>query len=262
MLQKSLRASIFALSFLICFTALQPAPLTADPEKLLVFAASSLKSALDPLARDFQTKTGNTVVVSYAASPALAKQILSGAPAGVFISADGDWMDYLEKNASLKSGSRKNITGNTLVLIAPKDSKIELTLAPNFPLSAALGNGRLAVAETSSVPAGKYAKAALEALGVWGDVQAKLAQTENVSTALLLVARGEAPLGIVYNSDAVSDPRVKVLGTFAATSHPKIVYPAAVTAASRSPVAGAFLEFLSSPQARAVFADLGYKPLD
>ena len=151
MLQTSLRARIFVLSLLVCFTALLPDPLSAEPERILVFAASSLKSALDPLARDFQTKTGKTVVVSYAASPALAKQILAGAPADVFISADTDWMDYLEKNASLKSGSRKNITGNTLVLIAPKDSKIELTLAQNFPLSAALGNGRLAVRSSYSM---------------------------------------------------------------------------------------------------------------
>ena len=148
------------------------------------------------------------------------------------------------------------------MLIAPKDSNVALSITPNFPLEKALGNGRLAVAETSSVPAGKYAKAALESLGVWSSVESKLAQTENVSAALVFVARGEAPLGIVYNSDAMSEPRVKVLGTFPAASHAKIVYPAALTATSKAANASEFLEFLTSPPARAVFASLGFKPLN
>ncbi len=247
---------------IVFFAALFAIPVKADSEKLLVFAASSLKSALDQLGKDFQTKTGKTVVVSYAASPALAKQVIEGAPADIVMLADTAWMDYLEKTPALKAGTRRDITGNTLVLIAPKDSSIALTIAANFPLEKALGNGRLAVAETSSIPAGKYAKAALESLSVWASVESKLAQTENVSATLVLVARGEAPLGIVYGSEAQSEPRVKVLGTFPATSHPRIVYPAAIPVASKSSAAAEFVEFLASPAARAVFLSLGFKALE
>ena len=188
-------------------------------------------------------------MISYAATSALAKQVEQGADADVFISADLAWMDYLAERNLIDPKTRFNLLANQLVLIAPKDSEITTTIAPGFPLAKLLGDGRLAIAGVDAVPAGKYGKAALQSLGVWDDVKDKLAQAENVRAALRLVSRAEAPLGIVYASDAKADPNVKVVGVFPADSHPPIVYPAAKLAASRSPAADGFLDYLRSSAA-------------
>ncbi len=243
-----------ALSFLA-------APFTwasAQATDITVFAAASLKNALDDAAKKFEAKTGEKVVVSYAASSALAKQIEQGAPADIFFSADLDWMDYLERKKLIDTASRHTLLGNTLVLIAPKDSTVSLTIDKNFPLLQALGaDGKLAMASVDTVPAGKYGKAALTYLGVWDQVAPRVAQAENVRAALAFVARGETPLGIVYGTDAKSEPAVKVVGTFAEESHPKILYPVALTASAK-PEARKFLEFLMSSEAAPSFEARGF----
>jgi molybdate transport system substrate-binding protein len=227
-----------------------------------VFAAASLKNALDAVAADWKKKTGGEVVISYAATSALAKQVEQGADADVFISADLAWIDHLAERNLIDPKTRFNLLANELVLIAPKDSEITTTIGPGFPLAKLLGDERLAIAGVDAVPAGKYGKAALQSLGVWDDVKDKLAQAENVRAALRLVSRAEAPLGIVYESDAKADPNVKVAGTFPADSHPPIVYPAAKLAASRSPAAGGFLDYLRSPAAAPRFQENGFVVLD
>jgi molybdate transport system substrate-binding protein len=232
-------------------------PATAAADTVTVFAAASLKDALDENARAYQAKAGDRILVSYAASSALAKQIEAGAPADLFISADLDWMDYLERRHLIKSDTRQNLLRNRLVLVAPADSKVSVTIAPGFPLATLLGNGRLAMANPDAVPAGKYGKASLEALGIWKDVQSKVAAAENARAALVLVSRGEAPFGIVYRTDAVADPKVRVVGLFPEDTHPPVVYPIAVTAAGK-PAAGAFLKWLNESQARAVFEKHGF----
>jgi molybdate transport system substrate-binding protein len=229
----------------------------AAADTLIVFAAASLKDALDESVEAYQTRTNDRVVVSYAASSALAKQIEAGAPADLFISADLDWMDYLEQRRLIKPGTRLNLLTNRLVLIAPADSKVSVNIAPGFPLAKLLRGGRLAMANPDAVPAGKYGKASLEALGVWKDVQAKVASAENVRAALLLVSRGEAPLGIVYRTDAAADPRVKVVGMFPGSTHPPIVYPVAMTITGKAP-AEAFLKWLNQAKARAIFEKHGF----
>ncbi|KAB1072097.1 molybdate ABC transporter substrate-binding protein [Methylobacterium planeticum] len=228
---------------------------------VVVFAAASLKNAVDDAAAAWARETGHSARVSYAASNALAKQIEAGAPADVFMSADLAWMDYAEKAGSLRPGSRSNLLRNGLVVVAPKDSAVRLDLKPGLDLAAALGEGRLAVGNVEAVPAGKYGKAALQALGAWDGVKDRLAQAENVRAALLLVARGEAPLGIVYATDAASDPGVRVVATFPAESHPPIVYPVALTGESRNPEAAAFLSYLKSPAARPFFERQGFTVL-
>src|SRR5262245_21204847 len=192
----------------------------AAADTVTVFAAASLKDALDENAKVYQARAKDKIVVSYAASPALAKQIESGAPADLFISADLDWMDYLEQRRLIKPETRYNLLRNRLVLVAPADSKVSVDIAPGFPLAKILGNNRLAMANPDAVPAGKYGKASLEALGVWQDVQPKVAAAENVRAALLLVSRGEAPLGIVYKTDAAADRKVRVVGMFPQNTHP------------------------------------------
>lgn len=228
---------------------------------LTVFAAASLKDALDELVRVFEPSVKHRIAVSYGASPALAKQIENGAPADVFISADLDWMDYAAARKLIVADSRTNLLGNRLVLIAPASSTTSVRIAPNFPLDALLGNDRLATADPDSVPAGKYGKAALESLGVWSKVSKKLARTENVRAALALVSRGEAPFGIVYRSDALADKKVRVVGEFPPSSHPPIVYPAALTAAGRSPIRARFLSYLKSGAARPIWEMHGFAPL-
>lgn len=237
-----------------------PPALAQARASVTVYAASSLKDALDELAKRFETDTGSRVIASYAGSPMLARQIEKGAPADLFMSADRDWMDYLEKRNVIRPGSRVNIVLNRLVLVAPAESSIALTIGPNFPLSAALGKGRLAMADPDSVPAGKYGKAALEKLGVWKEVAPKVARAENVRAALALVARAEAPLGIVYSTDASAERKVRVVDKFSPTLHPPIVYPAAVLAESRSKIADALLRFLQSAPARAVWQRYGFSP--
>jgi molybdate transport system substrate-binding protein len=223
----------------------------------VVFAAASLKNALDNVAADWAKASGDTATISYAASSALAKQIEAGAPADIFISADLDWMDYLEQRRLIKADTRRNLLRNRLVLIAPIDSKVSVNIAPGFPLAKLLGNGRLAMANPDAVPAGKYGKASLEALGVWREVQSKVASAENVRAALVLVARGEAPLGIVYRTDAAADPKVRIVGLFPEDTHPPIIYPVAVTVGAK-PAATAFLTWLNRPEARAIFQKHGF----
>lgn len=230
---------------------------SAQSSGLLLFAASSMQTALDVMKGDLEKAVGLPVRISYAASSALARQLENGAPADVFVSADLEWMDYVETKGLLRPNSRTNIAGNTLVLIAPAARPVTLDIVPGFPLARRLGNERLAVADPVSVPAGKYARAALTSLGVWDAVADRLAPAENVRGALVLVSRGEAPLGIVYRTDALVDPGVMIAGTFPATTHPPIVYPAAVT---RGAVAGAdqVITYLRGPAAAATFERLGF----
>jgi len=238
----------------------QPATSTGT---VLIFAAASLQTALDELVAPMQTATGARVRVSYAASSALARQIENGAPADLFISADLDWMDYLANRKLIRADSRVNLLGNRLVLIAPASQPVAIKIAPGFGLAAALGSrDRLALANPDAVPAGKYARAALTNLGVWDSVAGKIAAAENVRAALLLVSRREAPLGIVYATDALVDKGVRVVDTFPASTHPPIVYPAALTTASASSLAtgAAFrvLEFLKSSAALRLFLMKGF----
>ncbi len=240
----------------------QPSESAATATKtVVVFAAASLKNALDRIAKDWEAKAGKKTTLSFAASSALAKQIESGAPADLFISADLKWMDWVAERKLIDAASRKTLLGNALVLIAPKDSTVDLKIEKGFKLAEALGDGRLAMGEPNSVPAGIYGKAALTSLGVWDETAPKVAGAENVRAALAYVARGEAPLGIVYATDAKSDPSVKVVDTFPEDSHPPVVYPVALTASSTNPEAKAFLAFLSSPDAAKVFEDEGFTVL-
>ena len=229
--------------------------------KLVIFAAASLKDALDEVNAAYQREKGQETAASYAASSTLAKQIEAAAPADVFISADLDWMDYLAKKNLIKPETRANLLGNRLVLIAPVNSAAKLGIAPNFPLAQALGNGRLAIAEPNGVPAGRYGKAALESLGVWSSVADRLAPAENVRATLALVSRGEAPLGIVYQTDAASDKAVKIVGTFPQDTHAPIIYPIAVVTSSTNRGAPAYLTFLKSPVARPIFEKQGFTVL-
>jgi len=233
-------------------------PPGAGAADVTVFAAASLKESLDAVAREFEAGSGHKVTVSYAASSALAKQIENGAPADLFISADLDWADYLDARKLLAPSTRINLLRNELVLIAPAGSSGALKLAPGLDLAAMLGKDRLAIANPEAVPAGKYGKAALIALGAWAGVENKLARAENVRAALLLVSRGEAPYGIVYRTDALADKGVRIVGVFPPGGYPPVVYPAALTASCKSPAALALLQFLSQPPARAIWARFGF----
>ncbi|MGO8919903.1 MAG: molybdate ABC transporter substrate-binding protein [Stellaceae bacterium] len=233
----------------------------AMADDVLVFAAASLKNALDDAVAAYQRQGGDKVGVSYAASSALAKQLDSGAPADIFISADLDWMDYAQQRHLIKPETRKNLLGNRLVLIAPAASTVTVEIKPDFPLAALLGDGRLAMADPDAVPAGKYGKAALEKLGVWASVEAKVARAENVRGALFFVSRQEAPLGIVYETDAAADKGVKIAAAFPEDTHPPIVYPIALTAVSKNAGAAAFLTFLESPAAKPFFEKQGFTVL-
>jgi molybdate transport system substrate-binding protein len=236
-------------------------PAVAQGKDVVIFAAASLKNALDDIAGQWQRETGKKVVVSYAASNTLIKQIEQGAPADIFISADLDWMDYGQQKDLIKPDSRSNLLGNRLVLIAPKDSSVSAIIQPGFDLAALLKGGRLAMGNVDAVPAGKYGKASLEKLGVWDSVKDKIAQAESVRAALLFVSRGEAPLGIVYQTDAAADPNVKIVGTFPENTHPPIIYPVALTKESTNADAQAFLNYLRSPAARAAFERQGFAVL-
>ena len=232
----------------------------APAQTVMVFAAASLKSALDEIDAAYEKQSGARVAASYAASSVLARQIASGAPADVFVSADTEWMDYVEKHGLVRPGTRTNLLRNEIVLIAPSASTVRLDIGPNFPLAAHLGSGRLAIADPDHVPAGKYGKAALEALGVWPQVSGRLARAENVRAALLFVSRGEAPFGIVYRTDAAADRNVRIVGTFPPGTHPPVVYPAALLAASRTPAAAKYFAFMKSPAALAAFSKHGFAP--
>jgi molybdate transport system substrate-binding protein len=229
-----------------------------DGKTITIFAAASMKNALDDINAAFTKQTGIKTVASYAASSALMKQIENGAPADVFASADLDWMDYGVAQKVIQPDSRINLLGNRLVLIAPKDSRIGgVTIGPGFDLAKLAGDGRVATGDVRSVPVGKYAKAALEKLGAWTAVAPKTAMAENVRAALALVARGEAPLGIVYSTDARAEPGVKVAGTFPEDSHPAIVYPVGLTVTAK-PDGARYLAFLRSQLSKAVFETHGF----
>jgi molybdate transport system substrate-binding protein len=236
-------------------------PTFAQVKEPLIFAAASLKNALDDVAAQWQRESGKKVVISYAASNTLIKQIEQGAPADMFISADLDWMDYGQQNNFINVQTRSNLLSNKIVLVAPKDATFTLSIARGFDLAAALKGGRLAMANVDAVPAGKYGKAALEKLGAWDGVKDKIAQADNVRAALLLVSRGEAPLGIVYQTDAASEPAVKIVGTFPEDSHPPITYPIALTKTSTNPDARAFLNYVRSPAAKPAFERQGFTVL-
>jgi molybdate transport system substrate-binding protein len=250
------RRSLLALAFAATLS-IPAAPAFADD--VIVFAAASLKNALDDVIAGYTAKTGKTVKASYEASSALAKQIEAAAPADIFFSADLAWMKYLHDKNLVVSETEKSLLGNTIVLVVPKDSTATTTIAPGFDLAAILGaDGKLAMANVESVPAGKYGKASLEKLGVWEKVSANVAQADNVRGALAFVAKGEAPAGIVYATDANAEKAVKVIGTFPADSHPAIVYPVALTAASTNPDAKHFLAYLQSPEAKAAYEKQGF----
>ncbi|HEY4365651.1 MAG TPA: molybdate ABC transporter substrate-binding protein [Steroidobacteraceae bacterium] len=240
--------------------ALSPHAAETSQQPLLVFGASSLTNVLDEIGAAYTRETGQPVKFSYAASSVLAKQVEAGARADVFFSADTDWMDYLQQRNLIDKSTRKELLGNRLVLVAPADSQIQLKIAPNFPLAAALGKGRLATGDPDSVPVGKYARTALTSLGVWNDVADKLVRAENVRSALAFIARGEAPLGIVYETDAKVDKNVRVVDAFPASSHLPITYPVATTAVAQ-PAAAAFVTYLRGETAAAAFRKYGFTVL-
>jgi len=245
------------LAFVAAF-ALAP-HIAAAQETLTVFAAASMKNALDDADATFTRTSGVKVTASYAASSALAKQIEQGAPADVFISADLKWMDYVAGKNLIKPDTRVNLLGNRLVLIAPADSKIgSVKIGQGFDIAKLAGSGRIAVADVKAVPAGLYAKAALEKLGSWAAAEPKLAQAENVRATLAFVARGETPLGIVYETDAKIEPKVKIVGEFPADSHPPVTYPVAATASSKNAATARYLAFLRSSAAKAIFEKYGF----
>ena len=258
MLQK--RTVVAALAAALAIAAV-PFAAHAQDKSITVFAAASMKNALDDVDAAFTRQSGVKVVASYDASSALMKQIEGGAPADVFISADLKWMDYGSQKKLIKDDSRVNLLGNELVLIASKDSKIgNVTIAPGFDLAKLAGDGRIATGDVQAVPVGIYAKAALQKLGVWDAVEPKMAMAANVRAALVLVARGEAPLGIVYSTDAKVEPGVKVVGTFPESSHDPIIYPAAATVNAK-PDAAIYLAFLRNQTARTIFESYGFTVL-
>jgi molybdate transport system substrate-binding protein len=231
----------------------------AQDRKIVVFAAASVKDALDEVNAAFKQAKGIEIVTSYAGSGALIKQIEQGAPAEVFISADFESMDYGSQKKVIQDNTRVNLLGNKLVLIASADSKVgNVTIDSNLDLARLAGDSRIATGDVKAVPVGRYAQAALEKLGLWAKAQPKLAMVENVRLALSLVARGEATLGIVYETDARAEPKVKVIGAFPANSHPPIVYPVALTTAAKPGAAAAYLEFLQSPASRSSFEKRGF----
>lgn len=253
-----LKGLVLALGMALAGMAISP---VQAAENVTVFAAASLKNALDAINAEWQKQSGGQATASYAASSALAKQIEQGAPADVFISADLAWMNYLADKKLIKTDSRANLLGNRLVLVSAKPDSKAVDIKPGFDLAALIGDGRLAMGAVDSVPAGKYGKAALEKLGLWPAVEEKVAGTESVRAALLLVSRGEAPYGIVYQTDAVADPGVKVVGTFPEDSHPPIIYPIAITADSTSADAAAYVAFVKSAKAAALFEAQGFTVL-
>ena len=240
----------------LAFACLLGLSLPVSAGDVTIFAAASLKNALDQVAADWQAETGNTAVLSYGGSPAIAKQIIAGAPADVFVSASTQWMEEVEKAGLTVAGTHADLLSNHMVLVGqPGAAKVELSAQTD--LLGLLAGGKLSMALVDSVPAGQYGKASLESLGLWQGVEASVVQSENVRAALALVAEKEAALGIVYTSDAVAEPGVAVIGTFPDDSHPKIVYPAAEIAPGKAE-AQDFLTYLHSDAARAVFEQQGF----
>ncbi len=257
--QKSIIAALAAIFTIVAVPFSSPLDAAGQLQPILVFAAASMKNALDDVDAAFSKKTGIKVVASYAASSTLMKQIAQDAPADVFVSADLKWMRYGIEHHVIKKDTRVNLLGNELVLIAPKNAKIgKVRIAQGFDLTALAGQGRIAVGDVRAVPAGLYAKAALEKLGIWAAAEPKLAMAENVRAALILVARSEAPLGIVYATDAKIEPAVKIVGVFPESSHPPIIYPAALTAHAK-PDAAQYLAFLRSQAAKSIFTRYSFR---
>jgi molybdate transport system substrate-binding protein len=258
------RAAVLSGLVLVACSGLAGAEDTGTGE-LTVFAAASLQAALGPVAADWQAATGQAVVTVFAGTAALARQIEEGAPADIYIAASADWMDRLEAGGHILPDTRIDLLGNSLVLVAPAGpgsaapAPVELTAGTDLP--ALLDGGRLSMALVDSVPAGIYGRQALERLGLWHGLAGLVVQSDNVSAALRFVTLGEAPLGIVYASDAVSEPAVAVVATFPPDSHDPIIYPAAVTAASDSPDAEPFLQYLASDAASPVFSAYGFAVL-
>jgi molybdate transport system substrate-binding protein len=244
----------------LCLAACGPLQQARQP--LVVLAAASLQEALTAEADAWAKQDHPRPTLSFAASSALARQVQSGAPADILVSADEAWMDVLEKSGSLRPGTRRDVVGNSIVLIAPKDSAAAVDLADPSNLVSALGDGKLAMADPETVPAGRYGKAALEYLHAWDSLAGKIAAAENVRAALKLVETGEAPLGIVYATDAAASARVRIVAGFPPASHPPIRYPMAVLAASTNPQAASFAQFLASPRGKAIFARYGFGPAD
>jgi molybdate transport system substrate-binding protein len=233
-------------------------PVLAQQKTLTIFAAASMKNALDEIDAAFTARTGLRINAAFAASSTLARQIEQGAPADIFVSADTDWMDYAASKKSIDEPTRTNLLGNSIVLIAPKDSRIDhVVIAPGFDFAGLVGDGKIATGDVNAVPVGKYAKAALERLGAWSAVERKFAMAESVRAALTLVARGEATLGIVYATDAKIEPGVKVVGIFPADSHPPVIYPVAATANANA-ASSDYLAFLRSSAAKAIFEKYGF----
>lgn len=253
------RRVLLGLSALLLAVLGPAATASAGARGPLVLAAASLQEGLTDAAAAWTARHHAAPVLSFAASSALARQIESGAPADLFLSADEEWMDYVAQRGRLRPGTRVSFLANRLVLVAPVGSALHLSIRPGFAaLARALGTGRLAMADPESVPAGKYGKAALSRLGVWSGIEPRVVRAENVRAALALVERGEVPLGIVYATDARASARVRIVGTFPASSHPPITYPVAVLAAATSPDAEGFRRFLLSPAGKAIFARRGF----
>jgi molybdate transport system substrate-binding protein len=247
----------FFVTFAILFGSLH-SPALAQDKSLTVFAAASMKNALDDIDAAYTAKTGVKVSASYAASSVLAKQIEQGAPADVFVSADTDWMDYAISKKNINEPTKVNLLGNSIVLIAPKDSKIDnVSIGQGFDLAKLAGDGKIATGDVKSVPVGKYAKSALEKLGAWSAAEPNFAMAESVRAALTLVARGEAVLGIVYSTDAKVEPGVKIVGTFPADSHPPIIYPVAATTTAKAETAD-YLAFLRTSAAKTILEKYGF----
>lgn len=252
---KHLRGSLLAPAFVLAIVLFSTC---AVADEITVFAAASLTNALNDAGRAFEQKEQHTVRFSFASSSTLAKQIENGAPANLFLSADLDWMDYLDRRKLIAEGTRTNLLGNRLVMIAPADSAVKVDLKPGIDLPGQLAGGLLATGDPDHVPAGKYARQALEKLGVWKGIEGRIARADSVRAALALVERAECPLGVVYATDAAASAKVKVVGVFPEDSHPPIVYPAAIVKDKGTPAAERLIEFLQSPAARPIFEKHGF----
>jgi molybdate transport system substrate-binding protein len=255
-----MRRLVSLMIVVLALTALPDRSVAGPPRPLVVYAAASLTDVLQELGASYEKSGGGPVRLSFAASSALARQIESGAEADLFFSADQEWMNYLDQRHLLREGTRVDLLGNRLALVAPVTSNVQLTVGPGFALRAALHDERLATGDPDSVPVGRYAKAALTTLGVWNDVADRLVRAENVRSALAFVARGEVPLAIVYETDARVDPKVRVVALFPESSHPPIRYPVALTRGA-APEAAALLAYLRGPDAASVFRRYGFSVL-
>ena len=252
--------TLAGIAITLCAMAFTGDSAELDKRPITVFAAASLTTALQDLGDGFTRETSIPVRFSFAASSALARQIENGAPADVFFSADLEWMDYLQTRKLIQRDTRHDVLGNRLVLIAPADSKIKLKIEPHFRLADALGKGRLVSGDPDSVPAGRYAREALTALGAWNDVEGRMVRADSVRSALAFVDRGEAPLGIVYETDALADKKVRVVDAFPDNSHLPIVYPIALTSAAKADAAK-FVAYIRGPAGDAAFKAFGFRAL-